>query len=150
MNFSNRLTGLLYISSFPSLFRPGLNVPGFSFEFQRFNLFYSVNKLRLVTPVLFGIAKVEIFLVLSSFLLNFFSFVLLAFFKRLKRNNNNTLFYFQQFKNNLLFISFTVSLPPKRDAKVRKLQTQTNISLLYIYNPTLTPYLSTRKTDHYF
>jgi len=78
MNFSNRLAGLLYISSFPSLFRPGLNVPGFSFEFQRLNLFYSVIKLRLVTPLLFGIAKVEIFLVLSSFLLKLFLFYFLV------------------------------------------------------------------------
>jgi len=38
-----------------------------------------VNKLRLVTPVLFGIAKVEIFLVVSSFLSNFFPFIFSAF-----------------------------------------------------------------------
>ena len=76
MNFSNHLTDLLlyfFVSS--PLFQPGLIVPDLCFESSTFQSFYSVNKLRLITPVLFGIAKVEIFLVLSSFLLNFISFI---------------------------------------------------------------------------
>jgi len=68
MNFSIRLAGHLYISSFPFLCLSQVLMFLVSVSnIQRFNLFYSVIKLRLVTPVLFGIAKVEIFLVLSSF-----------------------------------------------------------------------------------
>jgi hypothetical protein len=80
MNFSNHLTDLLYISSFLLLcFNQVLLFLISVSNSQRFNLFYSVNKLRLITPVLFGIAKVEIFLALSSFLLNFISFIFWAF-----------------------------------------------------------------------
>jgi hypothetical protein len=40
-----------------------------SFRYSdRFSLFVFVSKLRLVTPVFVGTAKVEIFLLLSSFL----------------------------------------------------------------------------------
>jgi hypothetical protein len=50
-----------------------------SFRFSdRFSLFVSAAKLRLVTPVFVGTAKVEIFLVLSSFLSKLFSFVYLV------------------------------------------------------------------------
>ena len=76
MNFSNRLAGLLYISSLPILcFLPVLFFQDSVSNLQRFNLFYSVTKLRLVTPLLFGIAKVEIFLLLSRVISNFFIFL---------------------------------------------------------------------------
>lgn len=94
-----------------------------SFRIQRFNLFYSVSKLRLVTPVLFGIAKVEIFLALSSFLSKLFFFLFAGLIKRLKKYQSLLLTP----QINLLIIPFTLSLPPKRDAKVRKLTSQTNI-----------------------
>jgi hypothetical protein len=69
MNLSNLLAVLLlYIFVSYSSFRSGLNVPNLFSNIQRFNLFVMVVKLRLITPVLFGIAKVEIFLVVSSFL----------------------------------------------------------------------------------
>lgn len=68
MNFSNRLTGLLsYISSYPILcFSLVLFVQISVSNNQRFNLFYSVIKLRLITPRiwdckgrnLFGICKI--------------------------------------------------------------------------------------------
>jgi hypothetical protein len=86
----------------------------------------------LITPVLFGIAKVEIFLVLSSFLLKLFSFYLSAFSNQPKEYQS----LLSTSQINLLIIPFTVSLPPKRDAKVQKLTTQTNNhALLILANP---------------
>ena len=73
MNFSIRLTGHLYISSF--LFLCFVQVLMFLISvsnLQRFNLFYSVTGLRPATPVLFGTAKVEIFSYLSRLLFSFF------------------------------------------------------------------------------
>ncbi len=53
MNFSNHLTDLLYM---------------LQSVIDCFSLFCFVIKLRLVTPVFVGTAKVEIFLLLSSFI----------------------------------------------------------------------------------
>ncbi len=96
MNFSNRLAGLLYISSLPILcFLPVLFFQDSVSNLQRFNLFYSVTKLRLVTPLLFGIAKVEIFLLLSRVISNFFFFLFPGLFlTRLKELTLTNLYTF--------------------------------------------------------
>ncbi|MEQ7802656.1 hypothetical protein ABDJ41_22900, partial [Pedobacter sp. ASV1-7] len=67
-------------------------------------------------PALFGIAKVEIFLVVAKFFKTFFPFYFLPVLndsKKLPSLHATTQII-------LLYIPFTVSLPPKRDAKVGK------------------------------
>lgn len=67
MNLPNPLTVLLLYLFVPNpLFLPGLVRPGFSFRYSTFQSFLFSSGLRPVTPILFGIAKVEIFLYLSS------------------------------------------------------------------------------------
>jgi hypothetical protein len=106
MNLSNLLAVLLYISSFPILqFQPSLILPDLCFKSSTFQSCYSVTELRSVTPVLFGIAKVEIFLLLSSFLFLFFAFL---FPKLLNFPNDNNL-YFQLLKSTF---SSSLSLFP--------------------------------------
>ena len=63
MNFAGHLTDPLIISlNSWTVFRQGRIAPRFLFNHSFISIFfYSVNKLRLVTPVLFGTAKVEIF-----------------------------------------------------------------------------------------
>ena len=75
-------------------------------------------------PVFVGTAKVEIFFILSSF---FFFYFLKAetFFKSLRKLNH---FLLYNLSNPSLFISCTVSLPPKRDAKVGKINQPPNNS----------------------
>jgi len=67
MNLSNLLTVLLYISSPSFSVKPGLNIPDL-FSNLSASIFFFIP---LTTPLfrlpVFGIAKVEIFLVLSSF-----------------------------------------------------------------------------------
>uniref|UniRef100_UPI003D7F2DCF hypothetical protein n=1 Tax=Pedobacter sp. TaxID=1411316 RepID=UPI003D7F2DCF len=82
-------------------------------SFQSF-LFFSSSAAKI--PVLFGTAKVVIFLTLSSFLLKLFSFCF-SCLKQIQHADNLTPF---RLSNSLLNIAFTVSLPPKRDAKVAK------------------------------
>jgi hypothetical protein len=66
MNLSNPLTVLLVYLFVPNpLFIPGLVRPGFSFRYSTFQSCLFSSGLRPVTPILFGIAKVEIFFYLS-------------------------------------------------------------------------------------
>ena len=101
MNFSNRLAGLLYMLQSVSSVYPGLSRPDSVSKTYCFNLVYSVIKLRLVTPVLFGIAKVENFLLLSSFFLKLF------FFPFLRPNPKNKKRHF--LSHNLSKSTFSLS-----------------------------------------
>ncbi|WP_316819373.1 hypothetical protein, partial [Pedobacter nyackensis] len=74
------------------------------------------------------------------------SFLFSAAFKRRKENTNNTHLLLSTIQNLSLYILFTVSLPPKRDAKVGKLSTHTNYNALLFTIFHLTCYFSSRKT----
>jgi hypothetical protein len=80
MNFSNRLAGLLYISSFRFLcfvqvlmFLVSVSITA------TFQSCYSYYQTPFDKPVLFGIAKVEIFLVVAKFFKTFFLFIFCRF-----------------------------------------------------------------------
>ena len=62
----------LYIFACSSLFLPGLNLPGFSFKSSAFQSFCYCLTTPLFSFPLFGIAKVEIFLISAKFIFKFF------------------------------------------------------------------------------
>jgi len=91
-----------------------------------------IRQAAFVFPVFVGTAKVENFFILSSFF--FFYFPKTETFFKSSRNLNN--FLLHHLSNPSLFISCTVSLPPKRDAKVRKIHVPPNNSTnSFVYLP---------------
>ncbi|WP_316819360.1 hypothetical protein, partial [Pedobacter nyackensis] len=72
-------------------------------------------------------------------------FLFPAAFKRRKENTDNAFFLLSTIQNHSHYILFTVSIPPKRDAKVGKLSTPTNYNTVLFVILHLTHYSSVRK-----
>ena len=121
MNLSNHLTDLLYISSYPNLcFNQVLFFQVSVSNLQRFNLFYLYQTPFSKSPFCWDCKGKNLFNIVKLF---FKSFFLLSpgLLPGSQRDNNS---YTQT--NQPHSIILIPNLPPKRDAKVEKIPTQTN------------------------
>ena len=121
MNFSAVPHGcLLYVATDLLLFPAGLFRPAICLVNQSFQSCFFFSSSAAKIPVLFGMAKVVIFLTLSSFYLNFFLFVLQSENQILKGQH----YYTQLFKSTF---SISLSLFPFLRSGMQK---QENICFL--------------------
>ena len=127
MNLSNHLTDLLVYLSLPFLcFNQVFLVPISVSNIQRFNLFYSANKLRLTSsPFCWDCKGKNLFVIVKKNKIFFFFSDQVN--KTTQTNNNSNL---KPSINILLHLFLSLSLPPKRDAKVGKNLSPTNYNYL--------------------
>lgn len=127
MNFSNHLTDLLVYVAICFLCFPQVLSSWAGFESRLFQSFCFVTKLRLATPVFVGTAKVEIFLILSSFYLNFFT----LFYLVIKPSKQPLTHLYCNLSNSSLCISHT---NPSSEAGCKSKKIKRPHKLYYPYN----------------